>query len=63
MFSLETAFLEIWENSNKYTSVMQFVLNPFHVTDLYLYPMKISEDLRFYDVAEVTERDQWNKMG
>ena len=42
---------------------MQFVLNPFHVTGLFLYPMKISENLRFYDVAEVTERDQWNKMG
>ena len=38
-------------------------LNPFHVTGLFLYPMKMSENLRFYDVAEVTKRDQWNKMG
>ena len=33
-------------------------VNPFHVTDLFLYPLKILENFWFSDVFKGIERDQ-----
>ena len=37
--------------------------NPFHVTDLFLYPLKILENFWFSDVFNGIEGDQWHEMG
>ena len=43
--------------------VCQLLLNPFHVTGLFLYLLKTSENLWFSDVFKGIERDQWQEMG
>ena len=46
----------------KYMKVSQTV-NPFHATDLFLYPMKKSENLCvFFMFSGDIERDQWHEM-
>ena len=39
------------------------VINTFHVTGLFLYPLKTSENQRFLMFSEGIERDQWHEMG
>ena len=39
------------------------VLNPFHATGLFRYPLKTSENLWFSDIFRSVERDQWHEMG
>ena len=38
-------------------------INPFHVTGLFWYPLKTSENQRFSDVLRGIKRDQWHEMG
>ena len=38
-------------------------INLFHVTVLFLYPLKTSEYQVFYLVSGGLERDQWHEMG
>ena len=39
------------------------VLNAFHATGLFRYPLKTSENLWFSDIFRGVERDQWHEMG
>ena len=50
--------------SNHYLILaLSWTFNLFHVTSLFLYPFKTSENLRFSNVFGVgIERDQWHKM-
>ena len=38
-------------------------INSFHVSDLFLYPLKASEKQRFLMFSGGIKRDQWNEMG
>ena len=55
-------FYSIYENSRCFLHLMTFyesiTVNPFHVTGLFLYPLKISEKFWFSDVFKGVERDQ-----
>ena len=39
-----------------------FIINPFHATGLFLYPLKTSENVKFLMFSGGIERDQWHKM-
>ena len=39
------------------------LINTFHTTGLFQYPLKASENQRFSDVLGDIERDQWHEMG
>ena len=39
------------------------LINTFHTTGLFQYPLKASENQRFSDVLGGIERDQWHEMG
>ena len=36
------------------------LINPFHATDLFLYPVKTSENQRFFDFSGGIKRGQWH---
>ena len=38
-------------------NILVFLYNPFHATDLFLYPLKTSENLWFFDVSMGIERN------
>ena len=39
-----------------------FFINPFHVPDIFLYPLKTSKNLWLSDFLGGIERDQWHEM-
>ena len=41
---------------------MVSILNPFHATGIFLYPLKKSENLWFSDALRGIEKDQWHEM-
>ena len=42
--------------------IWHFPINPFHVTGLFLYPLKTPENMWFSDVLKGAERDQLHEM-
>ena len=43
--------------------IKEIALNLFYPNALFLYPLKTSENQRFFDVFRGTEMENWNKMG
>ena len=49
---------------NRKVCELHWRFNPFHASNLFLYPLKISEkNRRFLIISRGIERDQWHKMG
>ena len=41
----------------------KIIVNPFHATDLFLYPLKTSENQRFSDAFRGYRKRSWHEMG
>ena len=46
-----------------YYFTFYYVVNPFHTTGLFIYPLKTSEYLWFFMFLGGIEKDQWHHMG
>ena len=45
------------------TYINNIYIKPFHAISLFLYPLKISENRRFFIFTEEVEGDQWHDIG
>ena len=53
----------IYHRTLKFNDIYKMVIiNPFHATGHFLYPLKTSEDQRFSGVFRSIKRDQWHEM-
>ena len=59
----DAAYLEFGWNYSNLKQPPRDVLNPFHATDLFLYPLKTLENLWFSDAFRGHRKRQWHKMG